>query len=118
MVFAEEWNNGEDLEEVFIKSLTNSVGILKNYVDYVLTDDLSTAKGGPILRTMLRALAQSEEGLTYTELSHKISVPTGKLTFYGPSLYDADLVIRKEGKLILRDKIIRKYLEIESSELE
>lgn len=116
MALAEEWNPSDDLEEIFIKTLTSSVGILKNYVDYVLTEDIAIAKGGPILRTILRALAESDEGLTYTELSHKISVPTGSLTFYVPSLIDTDLVIYQDKKLIVRDKIIRKFLKIEASE--
>ena len=118
MALAEAWKPNEKIEDVFYHNLTNSLGTLKNYVDYVLAENLGSVKGGPILKTILRALATSDKGLTYSELSHKINVTMTKLPSYMNSLEKSDLVEKTEKKFKVRDKIVREYLKIEAKELE
>lgn len=118
MALAEAWKPGEKIEDVFYGILTNPLGSLKNYVDYVLSEDLGSITGGPILKTILRALATSDEGLTYSELSHKIDVPMTNLTSYMSNLRNSDLIEKVEKKFTIRDKIVREYLKIEAKELE
>lgn len=118
MALAEAWNPGDDIANTFNDILTNPLGSLKNYVDYVLSEDLGNVTGGPVLKTILRALATSSDGLTYSELSHAIGVAMTKLPFYMNNLEDSDLVERVEKKFVVRDKIVREYLRIEAEELE
>ena len=118
MALAEAWMPDENIKDTFYEILTNPLGSLKNYVDYVLSEDLGSITGGPILKTILRALATSDEGLTYSEISHKIDVPMTKLPFYMSNLRNSDLIEQVEKKFIVRDKIVREYLKIEAKELE
>lgn len=118
MALAEAWKPNEDIKDTFYHSLTNSLGTLKNYVDYVLAEDLGSITGGPILRTILRAVAKSDEGLSYSEISHKINVPMTKLPFYIGNMENSDLIEPVDKKFKIRDNIIREYLKIEAEELE
>ena len=117
MVLAEAWNPQNDITDTYYEILINPLGALKNYVDYVLSEDLGSVKGGPILRTILRALATSD-GLSYSEIGHKIDVAITKLPFYMINLEKSDLVKQVDKKFIIRDKIVRDYLKIEAEELE
>jgi AAA+ ATPase superfamily predicted ATPase len=118
MALAQACKAGDDIEETYHEILTSPLGSLKNYVDYVLSEDLGSVKGGPILRTILRALASSKDGLSYSEISRKINVAITKLPFYMNALVNSDLVERAEKRFIIRDKIVRDYLKIEAGELE
>lgn len=118
MALAEAWNPNENIKDTFYHSLTNSLGTLKNYVDYVLAEDLGSIKGGPILRTILRAVAKSDDGLSYSEISHKINVQMTKLPFYMGNMENSDLIEQVDKKFKIRDNIIREYLKIEANELE
>ncbi len=118
MALAQAWKEGNKIEDTYREILTSPLGSMKNYVDYVLSEDLGSVSGGPILRTMLRALASSESGLGYSELGHKINVEITKLPFYINALVDSDLVEREAKKFVIWDKIVREYLRIEASELE
>ena len=118
MALAEAWRPGEDIKETYHHSLTDSIGTLKNYIDYVMSEDLASVTGGPILKSILRVLAASDEGLTYSEISHKMDVSLTKLPFYMGNLQNSDLVEKIDKKFLIRDKIVREYLKIEIKELE
>jgi AAA+ ATPase superfamily predicted ATPase len=118
MALAEAWKPKEDIEETYHEILTSSLGSLKNYVDYILSEDLGNVKGGVILKTILRAVATSKEGLSYSEISHAIGVPMTKLSFYMSNLQNSDLTEQVEKRFKIRDRIIRDYLKIEAKELE
>lgn len=117
MAMAEAWKGGEDVSDTFNRLLTDSLGSLKLYAEYVLSEDLGTATGGPILRTILRALSDSDTGYSYSEIAKKISVPMDTLSRYMPSLEDADLVISGYKSFRIRDRVIREYLKLEANEL-
>jgi len=118
MALAEAWKPKEDIKETYHEILTSPLGSLKNYVDYILSEDLGNVKGGVILKTILRTVATSKEGLTYSEISHAIGVPMTKLSFYMSNLQNSDLTEQVEKKFKIRDKIVRDYLKIEAKELE
>ncbi len=120
MVLAETWKPKDNIEETFYHNLTDSLGTLKNYVDYVLSEDIASIKGGPILKSILGCLATSDDnnGLTYSEISHKIDVSMSKLPFYMGNLENSDLVEKIGKKYKIRDKIVKEYLKIEAHELE
>ena len=118
MVLAQATTLEQDIKDTFYEILSNPLGALKNYMDYILSEDLASITGGPILKTILRALATSEKGLTYSELGHKIDVSTTSLTSYMSNLRNSDLIDKVEKKFIIRDKILREYLKIEARELD
>ncbi len=117
MAIAEKWNQGDDVNAVFQSLLTDSLGTLRLYAEYVLSEDLADATGGPILKTILQALSGSSEGHTVSELARKISVSLEKLPRYLKPLVDADLVTKTGGRYAVRDKMLREYLRVQTAAL-
>lgn len=116
MALAEGWQVGETASKTLDRLLREPLGTLRLYAQYVLSEDLRAATGGPILRTILSALSDSDGGYTYSELSKKMSVPMSAISRYIPSLVDADLVNSDRGALKVRDKVIHQYLKQEALE--
>jgi AAA+ ATPase superfamily predicted ATPase len=117
MAIAEKWNHGDEINSVFQNLLTDSLGTLRLYAEYILSEDLSDATGGPILKTMLQALSGSSEGYTVSELAKRISVSLEKLPRYLKPLVDADLVTKTGGRYTVRDKMLREYLRMQAEAL-
>ena len=86
---------------------------LRLYMEYILAEDLNIARGGPMLRSILRALSETDSGYSYSELSRKLSVKMTKLPFYLDQLGKADLVLKTDKGFMIRDRVLRKYLQIE-----
>ncbi len=116
MALAEAYNQKEDLQDTYTRILTETVGSLKNYVDYVLSEDLGNVTGGPVLLTILRALAVSN-GLTVTEISKKTKIKYTSLPYHMSNLKNSDLVIQEERRYKVRDKIVKDYLVFEVNSL-
>lgn len=117
MAIAERWNTGDDINAVFQNLLTDPLGVLKLYAEYILSEDLSDATGGPILKTILQALSDSSTGYAVSELAKKISVSLTKLPRYLKPLTDADLITKTDGKYTVRDKMLREYLRVQAEAL-
>ncbi len=114
MAIAEKWNSGDDINVVFQSLLTDSLGTLRLYAEYILSEDLADATGGPILKTILQALSDNGAGYTVSELAKKISVSLEKLPRYLRPLTDADLVTKTGGRYTVRDKMLREYLRVQA----
>lgn len=117
MAIAEKWNQGDDINAVFQSLLTDSLGTLRLYAEYVLSEDLADATGGPILKTILQALSGDSKGYTVSELAKRISVSLEKLPRYLKPLVDADLVTKTGGRYAVRDKMLREYLRVQAEAL-
>ena len=112
MALAEAYNQKEALQDTYVRILTGTIGSLKNYVDYVLSEDLGNVTGGPVLPTILRILAVSD-GLTVAEISKRTRIKYTSLPFHMKNLKNSDLVIQEEGRYKIRDKIVKDYLVFE-----
>src|SRR6185312_6480077 len=109
---AEAWEPGNNISEVFLNQLSSSVGTLRLYAQYVLAEDIATAQGGPMLKSILEKLAVTDKGLSYSGLSKELSIPTSSLVPYMNELVKTDLVV-KEGTLYkIRDNIVKQYLKM------
>ena len=117
MAMAEAWKKGDSVLEIFNHLLTDPLGSLKLYAEYVLSEDLGDATGGPILKTILRALSDTDTGYSYSEISKKIATPMDTISRYMPSLENADLIHQENRSFRIRDKVIREYLRLETDEL-
>jgi len=112
MALAEAWEPGNNISEVFLNQLSSSVGTLRLYAQYVLAEDIATAQGGPMLKSILEKLAVTDKGLSYSGLSKELSIPTSSLVPYMNELVKTDLVV-KEGTLYkIRDNIVKQYLKM------
>jgi AAA+ ATPase superfamily predicted ATPase len=117
MALAEEYDVINSVSKTFNHLLTSPLGTLKLYVDYVLSEDTKIAKGGPLLRTILRALSDRNDGYSYSELAKKISQPIANLPKYLDSLLEADLIIKSSQGFVVRDRVVREYLRLEAESL-
>ena len=118
MALAENWDGISDLKDTLNHILTDTLGTLKLYAEYVLLEDIKTIPGGPIIRTILRGLSDTGIGYSYSELSKKIGVKITNLPKYVKPLVEADLLYKTDSGFVIRDKIIREYLRLETLELD
>ncbi len=116
MALADRWSPKTSVENEYKHSLTDSLGSLKLYADYLLSEDLSEVQSGPISKTILQVLA-SVGGCSISELARAIDTPLTKLPRYLNPLSDADLILKKDGKYQIRDKILRDYLKFQLESL-
>ena len=114
MALAEAYNPKEALQDTYVRILTGTIGSLKNYVDYVMSEDLGNVTGGPVLLTILRILAVSN-GLTAAEISKKTKISYTSLPFHMNNLKSSDLVVQDDRRYKIRDKIVKDYLVFEVS---
>jgi DNA-binding IclR family transcriptional regulator len=56
-------------------------------------------------------------GCSISELARAIDTPLTKLPRYLNPLSDADLILKKDGKYQIRDKILRDYLKFQLESL-
>lgn len=117
MALAESWDQNVPLNDTFDKLLTSPLGTLRLYCQYLLSEDLSTIIKGPMPMTILRAISEHVDGLSISEIAKKIDSHMSKLPRYIKPLIDADLLLKKDGRCFIRDKILRQYLKNEAREL-
>lgn len=114
MAITEGWNRGEKVAETLNRLLTDPLGTLRLYTEYVLSEDLKVATGGPILKTILSALSDSDNGHSFSELAKKTGIPMNTISRYIPSLLTADLITQAGGAIKIRDKVILEYLKLQT----
>jgi response regulator of citrate/malate metabolism len=114
MAIAEGWIKGEKVAETLDRLLTDPLGTLRLYTEYVLSEDLKAVTGGPILRTILSSLSDSDSGHSISELAKKTGIPMHTISRYIPSLLTADLIAQTEGTIKIRDRVILEYLKLEA----
>ncbi|MDE1841793.1 MAG: hypothetical protein KGI09_07920 [Thaumarchaeota archaeon] len=115
MALAEGWEPKKTISKVFEDLLTSSVGSLRLYAEYVLAEDVATAQGGPMLKSILVKLALSQKGMSYSEIGKALAISTTSVVPYMNELVKTDLIV-KEGTLYsIRDKIVKEYLRLNLS---
>lgn len=112
MALAEGWEPGKKMSQVFQSLLTSSLGTLRLYAEYVLAEDVATAQGGPMLRSVLLKLALSEKGLSYSEIAKEIRISMTSVVPYMNELIKTDLVVKEGTSYGIRDKIVKEYLRL------
>ncbi|MEM3143435.1 MAG: hypothetical protein QXW91_02265, partial [Candidatus Nitrosotenuis sp.] len=116
MALADRWNPKTRIEDEYKHSLTDSLGSLKLYAEYMLSEDLGEVQSGPMSKTILQVLASMGE-CSISELAKAIDTPLTKLPRYIEPLSNADLILKKDGKYYIRDKILRDYLKFQLESL-
>lgn len=109
MALAEEWKPNIPMSEIFEKSISSPVGVLRLYANYVISESMSRAQGGPIFNSILTELAKSDTGMSYSEIGEKLGEPATSIVPYMNELVKVDLV-KKEKNYYIRDKVVKKFL--------
>lgn len=123
MSLAEAWDGKkkEKIEETYEREIRSPMGSLRLYEEYVLSEDLREAQGGPILRTILQLMASNKNGLLGgTEVADLLNRPLQHIEPYLDTLTKFDLVIKRgeDKKYAIRDKVLEQYLRLEMEELD
>jgi len=107
MMLAEAWGGRTRLEGVFDRLISAPAGPIYLYTNYVLAEDLGEAKGGPLLKKIIRIMALEGKPMEASEIARRVGRSQNYLEFYLQELmkYDA---IRKVGRGVyeLVDKVI------------
>ena len=106
---AEAWDGRKSLTDVFEELLTSPTGALKLYAEYVLAEDISEATGGPILLTIMRALA-TKGPMSVGALANTVGKPANYLQEYVDELLKFDVIVKDQKDYRLADAVITAYL--------
>jgi hypothetical protein len=94
MMLAEQWDGRSLLKDVLNGMLRGPTGSIYLYANYVLAEDLSKARGGPILRRIVISLAKKP--LTFSQIARAVRKRETSVGFYLDQLLRFD-VIKKDG---------------------
>ena len=110
-VMAQAWNGKTPLQAVFDMLISPPAGTLYIYTNYVLAEDLTTAKGGPMLKRIVREMALAPSPIEASELAKRVHKTQNYLQFYLDQLVKFD-VIKSAGRglYVLVDPVISQCL--------
>lgn len=110
-VMAQEWDGKTSLQHIFDELISPPAGTLYIYTNYVLAEDLTTAKGGPMLKKIVREMAVAASPIEASEIVKRVHKTQNYLQFYLDQLVKFD-VIRSAGRglYVLVDPVISRCL--------
>jgi len=110
MMLGEQWDGKTPLKGIFQRLIQGPTGPIYLYTNYVLAEDLSKARGGPILRRI--AIALASEPLTFSQIAHAIRKKESSVGFYLNQLIRFDVIKKDElGRYSLVDRVIAESIK-------
>lgn len=110
IMLGEEWNGKMPLTESLGRLIRGPTGPIYLYTNYVLAEDLSKARGGPILRRIVIALAR--EPLAFSQIAHAVRKKESSIGFYLNQLIRFDVIKKDElGRYLLVDRVIAESIK-------
>ncbi len=113
IMMAEGWDGKTNLTETYNKLISAPTGPLYIYANYVLAEDLGKAKGGPMLKKIVKTIALStmsddkQPNVEASEIAKKVDKPQNYLEFYIEQLAKYDVIKKVErGKYEMVDRVI------------
>ena len=110
IMLAENRRPHENIKETYERILTSSLGALNLYVNYILKEDLGSSTKEARLIRMMQAISQGKN--TASQISKSVKLKLSSLPYYLQELEKYDLVEKREGKYLLKDKIIEDYFQM------
>jgi len=95
----------EDVLRAFVLETLSRTGQIYNYCRYLYDVSLQRARGYGTLKAILQALAE-EEGLTLSEVAHRIRKTAPTTRGYLRALQEVDLVVESAGDYYYRDPVL------------
>jgi len=111
IMLAEVWDGKMSLDDVFCRLISAPTGSIYIYTNYVLAEDLGEAKGGPMLKRVVRTIALAGNAIEASEIARSVGKPQNYLEFYLQELIKYD-VIRKvqRGLYEMGDKVVARCI--------
>ncbi|MEA3457488.1 MAG: ATP-binding protein [Candidatus Thermoplasmatota archaeon] len=100
----------DKIQYAFLEETLSPRGDIYLVLDYIFNESLSRAYKGGKHRQILLILAQ-KQGLTLTEISKKLSSPTGEVSNYMKVLLKTDLLFRENNQYYFRDALLAFWLK-------
>jgi len=110
IMLAENRKPNESLEETYKRILISPSGALNLYVNYILKEDFGSSTKEARLLRILQAISQSKTSAS--QIARHVKLKLSSLPYYLQQLERYDLILKKEGKYSVTDKIIRDYFEV------
>jgi hypothetical protein len=96
----------EEVLQAFMLETLSRTGQIYNYCRYLYDISLRRARGYGTLKAILQVLAE-EEGLTLSEVAHRIRKTAPTTRGYLRALQEVDLIVESEGDYYYRDPVLR-----------
>lgn len=109
IALAEAWDGKKSVGYAFAELLSSPTGALKLYAEYVITEDISEARGGPILLTIVRVLA-TKGPMSIGTIANAVGKPANYLQEYVDELLKFDVILKDGKDYRLTDPVIAAYL--------
>jgi hypothetical protein len=111
ILLAQSWNGKVSLDETLDELISAPTGALYIYANYVLAEDLGSAKGGPILRKIVREMALAASPIEASVISRKVGKSQNYMQFYLQQLTKYDVIkLVERGVYALVDDVIARCL--------
>ena len=109
IALAEAWDGKRGVRDAFDGLLDLPTGAIKLYAEYVITEDIAEAQGGPILLTIMKALAVKGT-MSIGALAKAVGKPANYLQQYVGELLKFDVIVKEGKDYSLTDGVIATYL--------
>jgi hypothetical protein len=107
IMLAQAWDGEKRLEETFNRLISAPVGPIYLYANYVLAEDLGDAKGGALLKKIIRTMALMGEPVEASEIATRVGKSQNYIEFYLQELLKYDMIRKvRRGVYELVDRVI------------
>ncbi|MDG6906010.1 MAG: ATP-binding protein [Nitrososphaerota archaeon] len=111
ILLAQNWDGKVSLDETLDELISAPTGALYIYANYVLAEDLGSAKGGPILRKIVREMALASSPIEASVISRKVGKSQNYMQFYLQQLMKYDVIkLLERGVYALVDDVLARCL--------
>ncbi len=110
-VMAQHWDGKAPLLKIFDELISPSAGTLYIYTNYVLAEDLNSAKGGPLLKKIVKEMAKVDNPIEASELARRVHKTQNYIQFYLEQLVKFDVIrLADRGLYVLVDPVVSSCL--------
>jgi len=107
IMLAQAWDGKARLDEVFDRLIAAPAGSVYLYANYVLAEDLGKAKGGPLLKKIIKIMALEGKPIEASEIAKRVGKSQNYLEFYLQELVKYDMIKKvQRGVYELVDRVI------------
>jgi len=107
IILAESWDGKMALQQAFDHLTSAPTGSLYIYANYVLSEDLGQAPGGPMLKKIVKVMAIEGQPMESSEIARRVGKTQNYLEFYMKTLLDYDVITKlRRGIYQLSDSVI------------
>lgn len=110
-ILAQEWDGKVPLNKTFDEVISAPTGTLYIYTNYVLAEDLNSAKGGPLLSKIVKEMAKATDPIEASEIARRVRKTQNYVQPYLEQLVKFDVIkLVERGTYVIIDPVISSCL--------